>query len=103
MACPGCGTRPDRVPEHVPARPRDARRGLDQVELSWLKRRFKCGDGECERKTFTESLSQVPPRCRVTGRLRELAAAEIADRGITAAAGNHPYQVTTPPRGSTRI
>ena len=33
----------------------------------------------------------MPPRCRLTGRLRELAAAEIAERGITpaeAARGN---------------
>jgi transposase len=91
MACPGCGTRSDRVHERVVARPRDVRRGLDQVEVCWLKRRWRCQDGQCERKTFTESLPQVPPRCRVTGRLRELAAAEIVERGVTpaeAARGN---------------
>ena len=39
----------------------------------------------CERKTFTERLPQVPPRCRVTARLREQAAREVAERGITPA------------------
>ena len=36
--CPVCGTRAGRVHEHVLARPRDQRRGLDEVSLCWLKR-----------------------------------------------------------------
>ena len=35
--------------------------------------------------TFTESVPQVPPRCTITRRLLEHAAAEVADRGITPA------------------
>jgi transposase len=84
-ACPDCGTAASRVHEHVLARPRDVRRGLDEVQVCWLKRRWKCGNQKCGRKTFTESLPQVPPRCRVMARLRELAGAEIAERGITPA------------------
>jgi transposase len=60
-------------------------RGLDAVRVLWVKRRWKCQDEQCERKTFTEWVPQVPPRCRIIGRLRELAAAEIAERGITPA------------------
>jgi transposase len=84
-ACPDCGTRSARVHEQVLARPRDVRRGADEVRVAWLKRRWKCGNGGCARKTFTESLPGVPPRCRLTGRLRGLLAAEVAGRGCTVA------------------
>jgi hypothetical protein len=61
------------------------RRGLDEVSVCWLKRRWKCRSGDCERGTFTEALPQVPPGCRMTSRLRELAGAEVAERGCTVA------------------
>ena len=82
-ACPDCGTVSGRVHETVLARARDVRRGSDPVRVWWIKRRWKCQDGRCDRKTFTEWLPQVPPRCRVTGRLRAKAGAEVAERGIT--------------------
>jgi transposase len=89
-ACPGCGALSDRPHETVLARPRDVRRGGDRVDLRWVKRRWKCPDEDCERKTFTEYLPQLPPRCRITGRLREQAAGEVEERGITPAeAGRH--------------
>jgi hypothetical protein len=55
------------------------------VAVWWVKSRWKCDAPACDRKTFTEWLPQVPPRCRLTARLREQAAAEIEDRGITPA------------------
>ena len=84
-ACPDCGALSDRPHETVLTRPRDVRRAGDPVDLRWVKRRRKCADEDCQRKTFTERLPQVPPRCRVTARLREQAAREIAERGITPA------------------
>ena len=57
----------------------------DPVDLRWVKRRWKCAQECCERKTFTERLPQVPPRCRITSRLREQAAREVEERGITPA------------------
>src|ERR1019366_803667 len=60
--CPECGTRSVRVHEQVLARPRDVRRGLDEVRVAWLKRRWKCGNDGCARKTFTEALPAVPAR-----------------------------------------
>ena len=90
-ACPDCGTVSGRVHEQVLTRPRDVARGRDVVQVRWVKRRWKCGNGECGRKTFTEWVPQVPPRCRLTGRLRELAGHEVAERGLTpaeAARGN---------------
>ncbi len=84
-ACPECGTMSGAVHEYLLTRPRDLRRGLDEVSVCWLKRRWKCQVPACERKTFTESLPAVPPRCRLTARLRQLAGAEVAERGCTVA------------------
>jgi len=84
-ACPDCGTVSARPHDRVVTRPRDVRRGLDHLEVCWLKWRWKCTGEHCKRKTFTESLPQVRPRHRVMGRLRELAGHEVGERGITPA------------------
>jgi transposase len=84
-ACPECGTVSDRVHETVLARPKDVRRAGDTVDLRWVKLRRKCGNAQCPRKTFTEWVPQVPPRCRITARLRDQAGHEVAERGITQA------------------
>jgi transposase len=84
-ACPGCGTESSRVHDLVVTRPRDVRRGGDRVELCWVKRRLKCDNAGCPRRTFTERIPAVPAGHRVTGRLREHCGAEVADRGITPA------------------
>ncbi len=84
-ACPECGTISDRVHETVVTRPRDARRAGDVVDLHRVKLRRKCGNWQCPRKTFTEWVPQLPPRCRITARLRGQAAHEVAERGITPA------------------
>jgi transposase len=84
-ACPDCGTVSARRHDTVLTRPRDARRAGDRVAVWWVKSRWKCGEQGCGRKTFTEWVPQVPPRCRLTSRLRRQAGAEVADRGITPA------------------
>ena len=84
-ACPECGTVSDRVHETVVTRPRDVRRAGEAVDLRWVKVRRKCGSQQCPRKTFTEWVPAVPPRCRITARLREQAAGEVTERGITPA------------------
>jgi transposase len=94
--CPECGTRSVRVHEHVLACPRDLRRGVDEVRVAWLKRRWKCGNEECGRKTFTESLPAVPARRRLTERLRGLAGAEVAERGCTVAEASRWQRVSWP-------
>ena len=94
--CPDCGTRAGRVHEHVLARPRDLRRGLDEVSVCWLKRRWKCEEPACGRKTFTESLPEVPAGCRLTGRLRQLLGAEVTERGCTPAEAGRWQHVSWP-------
>ena len=97
-ACPECGTVSDRVHETVVTRPRDVRRAGDAVDLRWVKVRRKCGNQECLRKTFTESVPALPPRCRITARLRRQAAGEIAERGITPAEAARPRRCSSIPR-----
>jgi transposase len=84
-ACPGCGTVSGRVKGYVTTRPADLRCGQGQIGVVWVKRRLECREPSCPRKTFTESVAQVPPRCRVTARLREHAAGLVADGGRTVA------------------
>jgi transposase len=95
-ACPDCGTVSGRVHEHVLTRPRDLRRGLDEVTVAWCKRRWKCGNGDCGRVTFTESLPAIGPRCRLTSRLRGLLGAEVAERGCTVAEAGRWQHVSWP-------
>ena len=84
-ACPECGTVSSRVHEVVVTRPADVRRAGDPVDLNWVKKRLKCVNAACPRKTFTERIGALPPGCRVAPRLREQCAAEVAGRGITPA------------------
>ena len=73
-ACPDCEAVSARVMTRCwPGRGMSAR-GLDPVAVWWVKFRWKCDEPGCARKTFTEWLPQVPPRCRLTARLREQAA-----------------------------
>ena len=96
-ACPDCGTVSSRLHETVVTRPRDVRRAGDPVDLRWVKRRWKCAAEACTRRTFTEWLPAVPPRCRITRRLREQAASEVADRGITPAEAARHAGISWPP------
>jgi transposase len=93
--CPGCGTVAGRVHERVVTRPGDLRLG-GQVAVVWLKRRWKCGDTGCGRATFTESVPQIPPRARLTERLREQTAALIADQEMSVAAASRAAGVSWP-------
>src|SRR5262249_27105505 len=70
-ACPDCSAISGRVHETALTRTQDVRRGDDAVDLHWVKVRRKCENQQCPRKTFTEWAPQVPPRCRITARLRE--------------------------------
>ena len=51
---------------------------------------------ECSRRTFTESLPAIGPRCRLTSRLRTLLGAEVAERGCTVAEAGRWQHVSWP-------
>jgi transposase len=83
--CPDCGARA-AVKETVTTTPRDVYLGDRQILLRWRKRRWECQNQDCERKTFTESLPAVPPRARLTSRLRTRLGQAVGDDLMPAAA-----------------
>jgi transposase len=85
VACPGCGVPSAAVKGWVTTRPRDVAFGERTVSLAWFKRRLYCTNGSCGAGSFTESLPAVPPRCRVTARLRGHAGGLVADGRRTVA------------------
>jgi len=78
--CPGCKTASEHVREWVATRPADVAHGGGQAAV-WVKRRWECRVASCPRQTFTESLPAIPPRCRVTERLRDHAGQLVAEGG----------------------
>lgn len=80
--CPDCGIRSERPHSWVTTRPRDLPVAGRRTELIWNKRRWRCREAVCPRKTFTEALPQIPSRARLTCRLRESAGAGVSDLGL---------------------
>jgi len=78
-ACPACGVISTSVKEYVHTRPRDLPQGRTRVNLVWRKRRWYCRERLCARKSFTESVPQVPPGARITTRLREHSGELVVD------------------------
>jgi transposase len=81
--CPECGVADGRVKDVDVTSPVDVGWGFVPVRVRWMKRRWECLTSWCPVATFTEATPQVPARCRFTGRLREQAAACVADFGMT--------------------
>jgi len=95
-ACPDCGTESSQVHETIVTCPKDVRMAGVPVALNWVKKRLKCVNAECGRRTFTERVPAVPPGCRVLPRLKEQCAGEVADRGITPAEAARHAGVSRP-------
>src|SRR5690242_8926201 len=49
--CPGCGTTSSSPKAWATTRPKDVPYGPDPVELVWRKRRWRCRNQACRRKT----------------------------------------------------
>lgn len=69
-ACPSCGVLSSSVKERVTTRPRDIPYGTTPVRVVWHKRRWRCTERRCPRGSFTEQVTAVPRRSRMTRRLR---------------------------------
>ena len=88
--CPGCRTPSSSPKAWATTRPKDLPYGPDPVELVWRKRRWRCQNPECARKTFTESIEAVPSRMRTTARLREAIGQGVeAGRAVDEVAAAH--------------
>jgi len=70
-ACPRCGVvvggRPYDLRE---SRIKDLPMGHRPLQVVWRKRRYRCLERRCGQRLFTERSAQVPPRHRLTQRLR---------------------------------
>ncbi|MGH3556655.1 MAG: ISL3 family transposase [Mycobacterium sp.] len=90
-ACPGCGVVSTSVKERVVTTPRDIPYGQDRIVVQWNKTRWRCGEDYCERRSFTEAVTQVPPRARTTTRLRTAIGAAIGEaaRSVAEVADAH--------------
>src|SRR5512144_1630986 len=89
-ACPGCGVFSTSVKQYRVTRPRDLGYGEEPLAVRWHKRQFRCRERGCSRRAFTESIAELPPGARVTGRLRRAAGAEVDEHGsVRAAAAGH--------------
>jgi transposase len=92
--CPGCQAVATRPKEGVSSQVRDLLLGGITITLIWSKRRWYCPSPTCERVTFTEWLPQLPPRCRLSSRLRAQLATAVADQGRTVAEAADTHQVS---------
>lgn len=71
-ACPRCGVLAAGMPYDVRLmRVKDLPFGHRPLEVVWRKRRYRCAERSCAQRVFTERSTQIPPRRRLTARLRE--------------------------------
>jgi transposase len=82
-ACPECGAFAWKVKGTARTRPRDLPYGEHGLVLLWHKRRWWCREPKCPRKSFTESIAQIPAGARITARLRQAAGRQVRDAGST--------------------
>src|SRR4051794_2440778 len=104
--CPSCRT-PSSAPRGwAVTRPGDLA-GPTRSRLVWRKRRWRCQTRSCGRGSFTESAPQLPPRARVTSRLKTAAGRAVAVGGRTITQAGRDHRLSRPalsaalPRGAT--
>ena len=94
-ACPDCGVlvggRPYDVRE---MRIKDLPMGHRPLQVVWRKRRYRCPESACRRRVFTERSTQVPPRRRLTARLRERLEEAVSRSARSAADVAAEYRVS---------
>ena len=95
-ACPACGVVSTSSKGGAVTHPRDLPYGQEGLRLVWHKRRWRCREVLCGRATFTESLPAVPPRARVTTRVRTECGKGIGEVFSCVAAGAAFYGISWP-------
>jgi transposase len=89
--CPDCGMLSWRIKDRPRVRVKDLPASGQAVVLWWRKRRLLCLEPTCARLSFTEVNAEVPPRSRLTERLRERLATAVAgsNRAVSDVATEH--------------
>jgi transposase len=78
-ACPRCGVLTGGKPyDRRESRIKDLPFGRRPLAVVWRKRRYRCPERRCPQRLFTERSVQVPPRHRLTVRLRERLEAAVS-------------------------
>ncbi len=95
-ACPTCGVISTARKGSATTHPRDVPYGPEAIGLVWHKSRWRCRESRCPRGSFTESLPQVPPRCRLTTRLYEQVGAGVAEGYASVSAAARAHGVSWP-------
>jgi transposase len=90
-ACPDCGVFSAAVHERPVRRVKDLPHGSVPLRVWVRKRRYRCLESACLRRSFTESTGQVPARSRLTLRLRERVSAAVTatNRAVSEVALEH--------------
>lgn len=90
-ACPGCGVFSTSRKQQTTTTPKDIPYGDDRIIVHWNKTRWRCMEDYCQRRTFTDTIEQIPARARTTGRLRNQMGSAIGDaaRSATEVAAAH--------------
>jgi len=77
--CPSCGVISASVKGWVTTTPRDIPYGEGPIAVVWHKRRWRCRELLCARRSFTETIGELPAGARTTRRLRSAIAAAVGD------------------------
>jgi transposase len=78
-ACPSCGVVSSSVKGNVTTSPRDIPYGTRRIVVVWHKQRWRCREPLCARRSFTETIGELPAGARTTRRLRGAIAAAIGE------------------------
>ena len=89
--CPDCGRSSTRVKDRSLVQIRDLPAADQHVALWWRKRRLICQEPSCARRSFTQETEEIPPRSRLTSRLRLRLAEAVArsNRAVSEVAGEY--------------
>lgn len=90
--CPRCGVLVGGKPYDLRETGiKDLPMGPRPIEVVWRKRRYSCPEPRCAQRVFTERSEQIPPRHRLTGRLRARleSAASVSARALSDVAAEY--------------
>ncbi|HZL66785.1 MAG TPA: transposase family protein, partial [Candidatus Limnocylindrales bacterium] len=95
-ACPECGVFSTSVRQRRTTRPKDLPYGEVPLVVRWHKRQFACPKRSRPRTAFTESIAELPPYARITGRTGRAAGTSIGSgRSVRAVCGELPMSWPT--------
>jgi len=93
-ACPVCGVLAGKPYDVRESRVKELPFGERLLSVTWRKRRFVCAEARCPRRVFTETSAEIPPRRRLTSRLRRKLEAAASGSARSCADVAREYRVS---------